>query len=247
MQTHETVAAAVDGAPIQEYQELQATAALYRLLGRFLEAEIDAPLLRLLKGELREPLAAVGVTLPETADSEPESALLEALAEEFTGLLVAPGCISPYASVFETGTLFKEPCDRAVAAYREAGWDYRLQVSGEFPDHIGTMLGFVALLADAEVQAVVEGDGEQALRHRERRQRFLLQQLGPWGPGWCQRAARAAMNPFYRGVVEATSQLLWSELTVLAGRQQLKELVELNRREPPKLDYDADFRKASGL
>lgn len=248
IQTRENVATGpVAASAAGEAAELRATAALYRLLGRFLEEEIDAPLLRLLKGELREPLAAVGVALPETVDREPEDAVLEALAEEFTSLFVAPGCVSPYASVFETGTLFKEPCDRAVAAYREAGWDYRRCVSGEFPDHIGTMLAFVALLADAEAQALEAGDGEQALRHRERRQRFLLQQLGPWGPGWCQRAAQAAFNPLYRSVIEVTEQLLWSELTVLAGRQQLKELAKLNRREPPKLDYDADFRKASGL
>jgi TorA maturation chaperone TorD len=229
-----------------EVGELRAAAALYRLLGRLLEEEIDAPLLGLLRGELREPLAAVGIHLPETV-GEPVEIVLETLAEEYTGLFVAPGCISPYASVFETGTLFKEPCDRAVAAYREAGWDYRLRVSGEFPDHIGTMLAFMALLADAEAEALDEGDGERAARQRERRQRFLLQQLGPWGPGWCQRAAAAAFNPLYRSIIEATEQLLWSELALVAGRRQLRELAELNRRETPKLDYDADFRKASGL
>ncbi|GAB4344395.1 MAG: hypothetical protein Kow006_00300 [Gammaproteobacteria bacterium] len=228
-------------------EELRTVGNLYQLFGRLLEEEIDAPLLRLLRGELREPLAAIGVTLPESFDQDPEETILEALAEEYTGLLVAPGAVSPYASVFETGMLFKEPCDKAEAAYREAGWAYQLRNSGEFADHIGTMLAFVGLLSHAEADALEQGDGEGAAVLRERRTRFLVEQLGGWGPGWCHRAAKAAFHPLYQGIISAIEQLLWSELAKCAGRQQMKELMELNRREPPKLDYDADFRKASGL
>ena len=42
-------------------------------------------------------------------------------------------------------------------------------------------------------------------------------------------------------------QALWSELEQRVERRRLRELAELNRREPKRLDYDADFRKASGL
>ena len=228
-------------------EDLRAAACLYRLLGRLLEEEIDAPLLALLKDELREPLAAVGIHLAQAIDRQSAETVLEALAEEYTGLFVAPGCVSPYASVFETGMLFKDPCDRATAAYREAGWGYERRASGEFPDHIGTMLAFVSLLADTEADAIDAGDSAAAAIQRERRHRFLLHEIGRWGPGWCRRAAEAAFNSFYQQVLEATEQLLWTELTLLANRQQLTELTELNRREPARLDYNADFRKASGL
>jgi hypothetical protein len=55
------------------------------------------------------------------------------------------------------------------------------------------------------------------------------------------------MHPFYREVTRHLEQLLWDDLGWLADRKQLKRLADANRQEPPRLDYDADFRKASGL
>ena len=227
--------------------EQRALAGLYRLIGRCLEDEVDRDLLRLLRGELRGPLAEVGWTLDQDFLDRPENELLESLAEEFTGLFVAPGGVSPYASVFETGCRYREPCDRAMAAYREAGWDYRRRFSGEFPDHIGTMLGFLGELAANEVQALEQGDEAAAGAWTSRRRAFLAEQLGPWAPGLCRRAAAAALLPFYRQLLQLTEQLLWQELAEVTDRRRLSELLALNQREPKRLDYDADFRKASGL
>ncbi len=228
-------------------EAIGALAALYRLLGRCLEEEVDAELLRLLRGKLAGELARIGWTLDDDFMHRPESELLEALAEEYTGLFVAPGGVSPYASVFETGCMFREPCDRVTRAYQAAGWDYRRRLSGEFADHIGTMLGFIGELAAAEAQACQQGDMETAEQRRQQRETFLIDELGPWAPGWCQRAAQAALLPFYHQLLTFTEQFLWQELALLADRRKLKELVALNRREPKKLDYDADFRKASGI
>jgi putative dimethyl sulfoxide reductase chaperone len=227
--------------------ERAALAGLYRLVARCLEEEPDRELLRLLRGELQEPLAAAGWPLSADVLEDPEDVLLEALAVEYTGLFVAPGGVSPYASVFETGALFRAPCDRVMAAYREAGFDYQRRLSGEFPDHVGTMLGFLGHLAEAEADARRRGDDTAAERARQRHDRFLLEQLGPWAPGWCQRAARAALHPFYRQVLQFTEQLLWQTLGEVTDRRGLKELMAQNQREPKKLDYNADFRKASGL
>ncbi|WP_162008598.1 TorD/DmsD family molecular chaperone [Thermochromatium tepidum] len=228
-------------------EERTALSCLYKLIARCLEEELDRETLRLLRGALREPLSAAGWTLDTDFLTTAEDDLLEVLAEEYTGLLVAPGGLNPYASVFETGALFGEPCDRAVAAYREAGCVYQRRLSGEFPDHIGTMLGFLGYLAESEADAVRRGDTEAAERTRRRHDRFLLEQLGPWAPGWCRRAARAALHPFYRQLLQFTEQLLWQALAEITDRRGLKELMTQNQREPKRLDYNADFRKASGL
>lgn len=227
--------------------ETDALAHLYRFVARVLEEEADDALLHLIRGELRGPLEALGLCFDEEFHNTPLEALRETLAEEYTCLFVAPGCISPYASVFETGCMFKEPADRAIEAYRAAGWNYHRRMSGEFPDHIGTMLGFCGLLAKAEADALAITELERSDELRDRRERFLLDQLGSWGPGWCQRAAEAAMHPFYKTVLSLTESLLWSELSQFVDRRRLRDLAELNRREPKRLDYDADFRKASGL
>lgn len=227
--------------------EREALAGLYRLAARCLEEEPDRVLIQLLRGELREPLAAVGWHLDTDFLERPEDELLEALAEEYTGLFVAPGGVSPYASVFETGALFGKPCDRVMRAYREAGFDYQRRLSGEFPDHIGTMLGLLGHLAAEEAQASRLGDMAKAQLARQRHDSFLKDQIGRWGPGWCRRAAAAALTPFYRQLLQFTEQFLWDTLADVTDRRGLKELVALNQREPPRLDYNADFRKASGL
>lgn len=250
MQTTTTMASEAimeNGFEQEQVDETQALAGLFGFLARCLEEEADAALIDLIRGELRGPLAAAGLGFDEDFYHTPTATLVEALAEEYTGLFVAPGCVSPYASVVETGCMFKEPADRAAAAYRHAGLDYRNRLSGEFPDHIGTMLGFYAFLADAEATARLAGDNERAEQYRTQRETFLLEQLAEWAPGWCRRAAEAALLPFYKRLLEMAEQALWSELEQRVERRRLRELAELNRREPKRLDYDADFRKASGL
>lgn len=227
--------------------ECRAQAALYGLVGRCLEEEVDEALLGLLRGPLAGPLAAVGLVLDAELLQAPAAPLLEALAEEYTVLFVAPGGVSPFASVFETGCMFREPADRAMAAYRAAGWDWQRRQSGEFPDHVGTLLAFVGVLAGAEAEALERADTDAATRWRQQRESFLLEEIGPWVPGWCRRAAAAAMQPFYRQLLGFAGQLLWTDLAAVAERRELRALAELNRREPKKLDYNADFRKASGL
>ena len=227
--------------------ETAAIAAMFHFAGRCIEAEADAQLIDWVRGELRQPLESAGLSFGDDFHAADEASLIEDLAEEYTALFVAPGCISPYASVFETGCLFRDPADRAIEAYREAGWDYQARMSGEFPDHIGTMLGFYGLLADSEVECLSRGDIEGADEWNERRETFLVEQLGQWGPGWCRLATQAANHVFYRAILQLAEQLLWGELDRVVDRRSMRELVELNLREPKRLDYDADFRKASGV
>jgi len=231
----------------QRVEEARGKAGLFRMLGRVLEAEVDEALLADFRGALRAPLAEAGARFDEAFFEAPAGELLEALREEFTGLFVAPGGVPPYASVFETGRMFQEPADRAERAYRESGLTFVARMSGEFPDHVGTMLGFVAVLLDAEADALERGDDAGADALGERCGRFVVEELGRWAPGWCRRARAAAMHVFYREVLFLAEDVLWSELLRTVDRRRLKELVALNRRAPVKLDYDADFRKASGL
>ncbi len=227
--------------------ECDALAGLYRFLGRCLEEEVDADFLALLTGPLRPALTEIGLVLDDSLVQSDAAAFLASTAEEFTALFVAPGAVSPYRSVFEKGRNFQEPCDEAIAAYRQAGLEFQNRYSGEFPDHVGVMLGFVGWLAEREAESLGVADEVAADAWRVRRETFLLEQLGPWAPGWCRRARILAQHAFYRQVLELTERVLWHDLQALADRRRFKELERLNRRAPVRLDYDADFRKASGL
>ena len=231
----------------EKITESRAIAGLFGFLSRCLEQEMDAATIEMIRTDLREPLVNAGLEFDDDFYSTDIDTLVESLAEEYTGLFVAPGCISPYASVFETGCMFKEPADRALKAYREAGLDYQNRMSGEFPDHIGTMLGFYGQLAETEAEFMATGEIAEADAARCGRESFMSEQLAEWGPAWCNLASRAAVHSFYRVILKVAEQVLLSELTQLVDRRRLRELAELNRREPKKLEYDADFRKASGL
>jgi len=227
--------------------EVSSLASVFLFLSRCIEEEVDAELIDLIREDLRGPLELAGLKFDDEFYKASTESLVELLAEEYAALFVVPGCVNPYASVFETGCMFKEAADRAIAAYHDAGWDYRRRMSGEFPDHIGTMLGFFGMLAEAEAQSLEAGDINRADEYKAQRVSFLVEQLGSWGPGWCRRASEAALHPFYKELLGMTERILWGELEQVLDRRRLRDLAELNQREPKRLDYDADFRKASGV
>lgn len=231
----------------QTIEECRAQAGVFTLLGRALEHEVDSVFLALLRTTLKDPLGEAGVALPDDMQfGEPEQ-VLETLAVEFTGLFVAPGAISPYASVFEHGAMAQEPTSRVNRWYEEAGFEFRRVLSGEFPDHVGTMLQFVAAQFNAEADALDQGDAARAEEAKVRRERFLLEELGGWAPGWCRTAASVAGHPFYERMLSLTERVLWEELSLIAPARRLRELSELNARRPTRLDSSPEFRKASGL
>lgn len=220
---------------------------LFAVLARCLEEEVDADLLGALRGALRPILHQAQLPADDALFVADEPQVLAQLAEEYAGLFIAPGGVSPHASVFETGCMYREPADRAAAAYAQAGYRFERRLSGEFADHIGTMLGFYAARYLAEAEQLERADLEGAQQIRVEREAFLVEQLASWAPGWCVRAARAALQPFYGRLLVFTERALWAEIATCVDRRKLREIVTLNRRTPPKLDYDADFRKASGL
>ncbi|MBF0354852.1 MAG: molecular chaperone TorD family protein [Alphaproteobacteria bacterium] len=227
--------------------ECRAQSALFRLLARTLEYEVDEAFLSHLRNDLLEALAEAGAELPEDMLSGPSDALFEKLAVEYTALFVQPGAISPYASVFETGSMFQEQCDRAARWYQENGFVFKHRYSGEFPDHVGTMLSFVAALFEREAQALEAGEEGNAEEIRQSRERFLIEELGSWAPGWAKLAAQAAQHPFYERMLGLVERVLWDELTQVVPPRRMRELTEKNSRGPTVIKKDPGFRKASGL
>lgn len=225
----------------------RAQSALFLFLGRMLEDELDANALALLRTTLREPLAELGMGIPDDVLFAEPDEVLPRLAVEFTALFVQPGAVSPYASVFETGALSQAPADRAARLYREAGFRFQHVHSGEFPDHVGTMLAFVATQFAAEADRLEQGDEPAAAQAQARRGRFLLEELGGWAPAWCRLAASAANHSFYANLLTLIERVLWEEIAVIAPPRRLRELWRKNSRRPARRQASPEFRKASGL
>lgn len=233
--------------PVSRLDGLTMKSGLYAFLGRVLEEEVDFDLLQMLRTDLADSLEDAGVVLTDgMLNGETEHVLTE-LAQEFTGLFVQPGAVLPYRSVFETGRMYQAPCDEVSEAYQKAGFSFETKLSGEFPDHIGVMLGFVSKLYAFEAAALEKDDPSTAESWGTMRDTFIVDQLGAWGLGWCHRARLLSEHPFYASILALAEEVLMEDLKSLASSDQLLQLVDLNRRPPVKLDYDADFRKASGL
>lgn len=226
---------------------LRERAAGYALFGRFLEAEVDTTLLALMDGPLQPALASLGAWPEVSAEPADRDTVLVRLASEYTSLFVAPGAISPYASVFETGALYQDQTDLADAAYRLAGVRFTPRHSGEFPDHIGVMLSFYGLLLRRQADALAQGGVATAGRWQRQADDFLVTQLAPWAVAWCRLAARAARHRLYQRLLDAAAEILWDDIAATVSPAALSEIEARNRRQPARLDYDADFRKASGL
>lgn len=234
-------------APGQDVAELRAQSGLYTLLGRCLEAEVDAELLGLVRGPLRETLDEIGLELGRDVMERPEAEVLATLSEEFTGLFVAPGSVMPFRSVFESGRLFQPQADLAANAYREAGFEFRNIHSGEFSDHVAVMLAFVGRLLARQAEATDAGDESAAEAWHQRRVRFLRSQIGPWVVGWSRRAHGCARHQFYRAILDLTEQVVWADICEIADEKTLRRLVTANQRPLVRRKSDPEFRKASGL
>ena len=237
----------LDSAPALTAADLRAHSGLYTLLARCLEAEVDFELLALMRGPLIETLAELGLELGQDVAEGPEEQVLSGLAEEFAALFVVPGAVMPYRSVFETGRFFQPQADIATAAYREAGFEFRNMHSGEFPDHVAVMLGFVGRLLSRHAEALEGGDTAAAEGWHQRRARFLRSQIGPWVVGWSRRARSCARHPFYGAILELVEKVVWADICEIADEKTLRRLVTANRKPLIRPKSDPEFRKASGL
>ena len=227
--------------------QLSARAGLYALLGRCLEAEVDATLLDLLRGPIAETFAEMGIDLGEDVRSKDPAAVIAALAEEYAGLFVVPGAVLPFRSAVETGRLFQPQADLASAAYKQAGFTFHNVNSGEFPDHVAVMLAFVSRLFERESAARRAGESAEAAEWCQRRVHFLVHQLGSWSIGWSRRARKCARHPFYTAILNLFEQVVWTDVADVADDKTLKRLVSSNRRPLQRQKIDPEFRKASGL
>lgn len=234
-------------APGTDMEILKAQSGLLAFLARCLESEIDLPLLEALRGPLRETLDELGIDLGEDLRTGDPQVVLAALAEEFAALFVVPGAVLPYRSAYETGRMFQPQADLATAAYHDAGFDFRGRLSGEFPDHAAVMLAFVGRLFELQAEALAAGRLAAAAHWQNRREHFLLHQLGGWVIGWGRRAQACARHPFYRAILALTEQVLWAYIGDIADEKTLKRLAKSNRRPLVRQKTDHEFRKASGL
>ena len=208
-------------------QDLRERALTYTFLARVLsDDEVDLEVLRNLRDEPAQTgteLDAFCASLADMDDEALEAVRKELAADHSTLLLgMGPRPVSPFESVYtsENHLMMQEARDKAVAAYRAAGFeksaDYHMP-----EDHISLELDFVAGLGNRaadKIQGVQAGlieDADAAIAEAELAMNqqidFLQKHLLAWAPQFGELLESRATSSFYRGVAQMLLAYLESE------------------------------------
>ena len=144
--------------------------------------------------------------LRDTAD-QPADEVALALSRDWTRLFrgVSSGegfCLAPPYEACYTGREGAGASPRLFLELQDiyAGLGLACAANGSRPDYVGTLLAFVSLLWEKEL------DGECSLEEAQEiallRERFGREHLQSWVGDFCRQAAPYAQTLFYRGVLE---------------------------------------------
>ena len=192
--------------------ELESRAGLYRLFSCLLSKEIDQLLLDdLRKPEFSAAIAELGISLDElTGDND---FIVEQLAVEFARLFLGPGKhISPHESV-HTGQdgVLNDATTASVSHFVEvAGYVFKAD-SRQYPDHICSEFEFMEALISKQIEAMNEGELEEAETSKMLQHEFLQRHLILWIPHFCDEIQRSAKLPLYQALGRAVSAFIKME------------------------------------
>jgi TorA maturation chaperone TorD len=189
---------------------------IYALLARVYREEITPEFLT----QMREPifldtLKELGVTIDTHLSKEVEdSALLEDLAVEYTGLFIGPeSFIPPYESVHherddgDWGTLWGADTVAVKKFIESSGLEY-LERFSSLPDHVSVELEFMQNVTEREYQAWREDDMEGALYCLKMEKLFLENHILKWVPHFCDKVMEKSGAGFYYEMAGLTKKFL---------------------------------------
>jgi len=194
---------------------------LYGFLAEVFRAEPSADLLhRIGDARFAKVLEAAGAHLGEELTHQPEDALLEYLAVEYTRLFLGPGRhVQPYAATYlgGPGTSLCGPATIWARDFMErAGFELTPE-RRDLPDHVSVELEFMSRMAAREAEAHEAGDAAAAEQCRWIQKEFLDNHLGRWLPSFYGHAAEHAQLSFYRELARLAGHFLDRELAALAS------------------------------
>jgi len=190
----------------------ESRARLYLFFSAVFLREVSSDFLRSLKDkDILEALKDLGLELSDDFFNHEEKEIIEMLSEEYARLLILPGSISPYESVWLNGLLSQEAAAVVMAFYKKSGFTLPEDFKG-FPDHIGLELAFIGRLAMEESRKWNDGNEDAALKYAELQRDFFAQHLSKWVFKCCKGVMDYSRQQFYREMARLTYAFLESEM-----------------------------------
>jgi TorA maturation chaperone TorD len=192
---------------------------IYGLLATIYRQEVTSDFLHQINDpNFMEVLSDLGLGEIEDFLQNPENALLEELAVEYTRLFLGPGKhVSPHESVHhqrddgQWGKLWGASTAEVKKFIETTGLDYSDDFKG-MPDHITVELEFMQQLTLGEEQAWKEEDADKAAAFRNVEKKFIKEHLSRWIPTFCEQVIQEAELPFYRSFAELTKRFIGYEM-----------------------------------
>jgi len=193
--------------------ELESRLGLYRLFGRLLSKEVDQQLLDdFINPEFAAAIKQLGIRLDQLTNAD--DLILQQLAIEFTRLFLGPGKhISPHESVQiqRDGMLNDATTVRVKRFIEVAGYQFRAD-SKKYPDHICSEFEFMEALIIKQIEAIANGDLEEAETSKMLQNEFLQRHLALWIPQFCDAIQRTAKLAFYQQTGQAVYAFIKMEV-----------------------------------
>ena len=197
-------------------------AGLYGFLANVFATEVSPELLTTLRGpEFRELFTDLEIGLGEEFYGADEAELVDQLAVDFAGLFIGPGhFISPHESVHHVrddgdyGKLWGADTVAVKKFVEATGLSYQSEFGG-MPDHIAAEFELMQKLEARHAQAVEDGEEELAGNLVLIKNRFLVEHLLVWAPGFFDKVMKNAKLPFYREMAGLAKSFLAQEAELL--------------------------------
>jgi len=158
-----------------------------------------------------------GELFSEITQRVPQLTDIESLQIDFSGLFVGPYVLlaPPYGSVYleNKRMVMGESTIDVISQYKDEELDIGIK---EAPDHIAIELEFMYFLIFREIEAIGNGQYDDAVNFVAKEKAFLTHHLGTWVPDFTDNIKKHAQTKFYRDLAHLTNSFIVKDMETIS-------------------------------
>ncbi|MBU2608856.1 MAG: molecular chaperone TorD family protein [Chloroflexi bacterium] len=158
-----------------------------------------------------------GELFSEITQRIPQLTDMESLQIDFSGLFVGPYVLlaPPYGSVYleNKRMVMGESTLDVISQYKDEELDIGIK---EAPDHIAIELEFMYFLIFREIEAIRNGQYDDAVKFLAKEKAFLTHHLSTWVPDFTDNIKKHAQTKFYQDLAHLTDSFVLKDLETVS-------------------------------
>lgn len=158
-----------------------------------------------------------GELFSEITQRVPQLTDIESLQIDFSGLFVGPYLLlaPPYGSVYleNKRMVMGESTIDVISQYKDEELDIGIK---EAPDHIAIELEFMYFLIFREIEAIGNGQYDDAVNFLAKEKAFLTNHLCTWVPDFTDNIKKHAQTKFYQDLAHLTNSFILKDMETVS-------------------------------